>query len=69
MSPAHWLAENFEREAPTPILPPKAIAAATGSHALATSAPYFMADSVALNASPYMLFVKLTTPLLHPDIW
>ena len=52
MSPAHWLAENFEREAPTPIFPPKAMAAATGSHAVATSAPYFMADSVALQVSP-----------------
>ena len=52
MSPAHWLAENFEREAPTPIFPPKAMAAATGSHAVATSAPYFMADSVALHVSP-----------------
>ena len=52
MRPAHWLAENFDREAPTPSFPPIAIAADNGSHAVATSAPYFRTDSVNLDVSP-----------------
>ena len=46
------LAENLEREAPTPIFPPKAMAAANGSLAFATSAPYLTVDSVTLDANP-----------------
>ena len=52
MRPAHWLAENFDREAPTPSFPPTAMAADNGSHAVAISAPYFMADSATLDVSP-----------------
>ena len=44
ISPAHWLAENLDKETPIPLLPPTAIAAARGSHELAISEPYFTAD-------------------------
>ena len=52
MRPAHWLAENFDREAPTPSFPPIAMAADNGSHADATSVPYLRTDSVSLDVSP-----------------
>ena len=52
MRPAHWLAENFDREAPTPSFPPTAMVADNGSHAVAISVPYFMADSATLDVSP-----------------
>ena len=46
------LAENLEREVPTPLFPPKAIAATNGSLALATSAPYLIVDSATLYVKP-----------------
>ena len=64
MSPAHWLAENFDKDAPTPTFPPKAMAAANGSHAVATSAPYFMADSMTLHDSPCIWCLKLMSFLI-----
>lgn len=55
--PAHWLAENLERETPTPFLPPTSMAAATGSHAVATSAPYLITVSTVFKAIPDTWFL------------
>ena len=50
--PAHWPAENLDIARPTPTLPPRAIAAANGSHAVAISWPYFKTDSETAFATP-----------------
>ena len=50
--PAHWLAENLDREAPALALLPIATAAVKGSHESANSAPHLMADSATFVAFP-----------------
>ena len=60
-SPAHWLAVNLERQTPTPAFPPKAMAAANGSLALAISDPYLIIDSAALVDKPDILVLIVLT--------
>ena len=58
--PAHWLAENLERERPTPAFPATVTAASNGSIAEATSAPNLNTDSAAFDA---ILVIRLLSPI------
>ena len=49
-SPAHWLAENLDKEAPALVLLLIATAAVKGSHESANSAPHLIADSATFVA-------------------